>query len=142
MDPSNIAIGGVLQQKDEYDNLRPLTFFSRKLNKAEINYSTIEKEALAIVYGLKINRTLYLGYPIIVHTGHRPLVWLLTTSNANSRIARWQLLVAEFDTKVEYILGKEKKVADCLSRLRHQENSLEDENICVVSEEKADMYLK
>ena len=33
-DASNIAIGSVLQQKDEYDNLRPLTFFSRKLNKA------------------------------------------------------------------------------------------------------------
>ena len=47
-DASNIAIGGVIRQKDEYDNLRPLTFFSRKLNKAEINYSTIEKEVLAI----------------------------------------------------------------------------------------------
>ena len=80
--------------------MRTLTFFSRKLNKAEINYSTIEKEALTIFYGLKINR-LCLGYPIMVHTDHRPLVWLLTTSNANSRIARWQLLVAEFDIKVE-----------------------------------------
>ena len=60
-DASNTAIGGVLQQKDEYDNLRPLTFFCRKLNIAEINYSTIEKEALAIVYGQKINRTLCLG---------------------------------------------------------------------------------
>ena len=72
----------------------------------------------------------------MVHTDHRPLVWLLTTSNANSRIARWQLLVAEFDIKVECIPGKENKVADCLSRLRHQEDSLEDENICVVSQEK------
>ena len=91
-DASNIAIGGVLQKKDEYDNLRPLTFFSRKLNKAEMNYSTIEKEALAIIYGLNMYKTLCLGYPIIVHTDHRPLVWLLITSNANSTIARWQLL--------------------------------------------------
>ena len=43
-DASNTAIGGVLQQKDEYDNLKPLTFFSRKLNKAEINCSIIEKK--------------------------------------------------------------------------------------------------
>ena len=88
----------------------------------------------------------------MVHSDHRPLIWLLTTSNANSRIARWQLLVAEFDVKVEYISGKENKVADCLSRLRHHEDSLEgndnynellkDENICVVTEEKADMYLE
>ena len=60
----------------------------------------------------------------------------------NSRIARWQLLVVEFDIKVEYIPGKESKVADCLSRLRHQEDSLANENICVVTEEKADMYLE
>ena len=88
----------------------------------------------------------------MVHTDHRPLVWLLTTSNASSRIARWKLLVAEFDIKAEYIPGKENKMADCLSRLRHHEDSLEsnddynellkDENICVVTEEKADMYLK
>ena len=107
-----------------------------------INYSTIEKKAPAIMYSLKTNRTLCPGYPIIVHTDYRPLVWLLTTSNANSRIARWQLLIAEFDIKVEYIPGKKNKVADCLSRLRHQEESLEDENICVVTEEKADMYLE
>ena len=78
----------------------------------------------------------------MVHTDHWPLVWLLTTSNANNWIARWQLLVAEFDIKVEYIPGKENKVADCLSRLRHQEDSLKNENICVVTEEKADMYLE
>ena len=48
--------------------------FLAELNNAEINYSTIEKEALAIAYGLKINRTLCLGYPIFVHTHHRPLV--------------------------------------------------------------------
>ena len=69
-DASNISIGGFLQQKDDYDNLRLLTFFSRKFNKAEINYSTIEKEAIAIIYGLKINRTLCLGYLIMVHTDH------------------------------------------------------------------------
>ena len=57
-------------------------------------------------------------------------------------MARWLLLVAEFDIKVEYIPSKENKVADCLNRLRHQEDSLDDENICVVSEEKADMYLE
>lgn len=129
-DASNIAIGGVLQQKDEDNNLRPLTFFSRKLNKAEINYSTIEKEALSIVYGLKINRTLVLGYPVFVLTDHKPLKWLMTTSNANSRITRWQLQVAEFDIKIDYIPGKSNYIADCLSRLRHQD----DDNIMVVTE--------
>ena len=60
----------------------------------------------------------------MVHTDHRSLVWLLIISNANSRISRWQLLVAEFFIKVEYIPGKENKVADCLSRLRHHKDNL------------------
>ena len=43
-DASNIAVGGFLQQKDEYDKLRSLTLFSRELNKAEVNYNTIKKK--------------------------------------------------------------------------------------------------
>ena len=135
-DASNIAIGGVLQQKDENNHLRPLTFFSRKLNQSEMNYSTIEKEALAIIYGLKINRSLCLGFPIIIHTDHRPLTWLLTTSSANSRIARWQMMVAEYDIQIKFIPGKENTVADCLSRLRQQEDSLIEENVLVITPEK------
>ena len=69
-DASSVAIGGVLQQKDENNQLRPLTFFSRKLSQSEAKYSTIEREALAIVYGLKVNRPLYLGFPIIIHIDH------------------------------------------------------------------------
>ena len=133
-DASNNAIGGVLQQKDDMDRLRPLSFFSRKLNKAEMNYSTIEREALAIVYGLKINRDLCLGYQIFVQTDHRPFIWLLTTSNANSRIARWQLSIAEFYINVDYIPGNANKVADHLSRLRELNIDDIDEQILVISE--------
>ena len=132
-DASNVAIGGVLQQKDSCGRLRPLTFFSRKLNKSEVNYSTIEREALSIVYGLKINRPLILGYPVIIQTDHRPLTWLLTTSSANSRIARWQLLVAEFEIEVKYLPGRENKVADCLSRLKQEEDSFSDETVAVIT---------
>ena len=83
-DASNIAIGGVLQQTyTPINHLRPIIFFfSRKLNQAETKYSTIEREALAIVYGLKIYRPLCLEFPLIIHTDHRSLTWLLTTSNA------------------------------------------------------------
>ncbi|KAK4327436.1 hypothetical protein Pmani_002100 [Petrolisthes manimaculis] len=52
-DASDKSIGGVLQQKDDEGRMRPLTFFSRTLNPAETRYSTIEKEALAVIYGLQ-----------------------------------------------------------------------------------------
>ena len=83
-----------------------------------MNYSTIEREALAIVYGLNINRDLCLGYLIFVQADHRRLIWFLTTSNANSRIARWQLSIADFDININYIPGNVNKVANHLSRLR------------------------
>ena len=134
-DASNVAIGGVLQQKDENNQLRPLTFFSRKLSQSEAKYSTIEREALAIVYGLKINRPLCLGFPIVVHTDHRPLTWLLSTSNVNGRIARWQLLVAEFDIEVNFIPGKDNKVADCLSRLKLQDDSVIEDILTITNDE-------
>ena len=75
-----------------------------------------------------------LGYQIFVQTDHRPLIWLLTTSNANSRIARWQLIIAEFDINVDYIPGNANKVADHLSRLRELNIDDIDEQILVISE--------
>ena len=119
-DSSSFAIGGVLQQEDANGKLRPLSYFSRRLNKAEMKYSTVEREALAIVYALKYNRSLILGYPIIIQTDHRPLIWLLTTANPSGRVARWQLLTLEYDIKTLYLPGKENVVADALSRLRSE----------------------
>ena len=78
----------MLQQKDEEGNLRPLTFFSRALNNAESKYPVIEREALAVIYGLQVNRPLCLGYHIEIHTDHRPLVWLLSKATPSGRIAR------------------------------------------------------
>ena len=132
-DASGTAIGGVLEQESE-GILKPLSYFSRKLNPAEQKYSCIERECLSIVYSLRINRQLCLGYPIIIRTDHRPLTWLLTTSIANSRIARWQMSLAEFNIQVEYIEGKSNKVADCLSRLREEIDTYQEDSICALHE--------
>ena len=119
-DASDFAIGGVLQQPDDQGRLRPLSFFSRSLTGPECNYSALDREALAIVYGLKINRTLILGFPVRVATDHRPLTWLFSTKDASGRIARWQMLVSEFDIIIDYIPGRENVVADAMSRIRLQ----------------------
>ena len=119
-DASQIAIGGVLQQRDEDGELRPITFFSRTLNRAEQNYSTIEREALGIIWGLQANRSLILGFPVEIMTDHRPLVWILEKSHPNSRIARRQILVSEYNIVTKHIPGKKNTVADFLSRVRMQ----------------------
>ena len=134
-DASNSCIGGVLQQRTDDGALRPLSYFSRKLNAAERKYSTIEREALGVIYGLQINRPLILGYKIEIQTDHRPLVWLLQVATPNGRIARWQTLLAEYDFTIKHISGKTNVVADFLSRmadLRESEIDLMDPLIDVV----------
>ena len=121
-DASDSAIGGVLQQKDDNGHLRPLTYFSRKLNGPESRYSTLEKEALAIVHGLRCNRQLILGYPVKVLSDHLPLKYIFNQASPNSRITRWQLILAEFALQVDYVPGRDNVVADCLSRLRQTED--------------------
>lgn len=117
-DASNYSIGGVLQQADSENKLRPISFFSRKLNAAEQRYSTVEREALGVIYGLQANRPLILGYPIEIHTDHRPLVWLLQIASPNGRIARWQTLMSEYDFTITHIPGKDNIIADFMSRMK------------------------
>ena len=123
-DASDECIGGVLQQRSGEDNaLRPLSYFSRKLNPAEKNYAVIEREALAIMYGLQVNRPLILGYPVEIHTDHRPLVWLLQVASPVGKIARWQTILSEYDFSISHIPGKDNIVADYLSRMKAQKEN-------------------
>lgn len=110
-----------------------LTFFSRVLNKSEENHSTLEQEALAIAYGLKTNRPLILGFPMLVCTDHRSLVWLLIVSNPSRLTARWQIPMAEFGISIQYLLGKSDVVTDAVGCLRKK---LETECVLTVAKVK------
>lgn len=116
-DASNYAIGAVLQQKDSNSCFKPVSFASRTLNKAEVNYSTIEKELLAIVWATKYFRPYLFGRKFIIRSDHRPLVWLFKIRDPGSRLLRWRLKLEEFNYEVEYVPGAQNTVADCLSRI-------------------------
>ena len=100
-DASEHAIGAVLMQRED-DKLKPIAYVSRSLSKAEIKYSVTKKEALGIVYALKCFRHLILGYEIEVFTDHLPLRSLFKSKIHVGQMARWALLVQEFDLKVHY----------------------------------------
>ena len=74
-DASDHQLGAVISQ-----NNKPITFFSRKLSKAQCNYTTTEKELLAIVECLKQFRGILFGYPIDVWSDHKNLVYAATLS--------------------------------------------------------------
>jgi RNase H-like domain found in reverse transcriptase len=90
-DASNYALGAMICQKDEKGRMRPVLFYSRKLLPAEMNYSTADKELLAIVQTLKKFRHYLQGtkHPVIVKTDHANLRAFTTTKVLNGRQARW-----------------------------------------------------
>ncbi|GFX92808.1 retrovirus-related Pol polyprotein from transposon 17.6 [Trichonephila clavipes] len=89
---------------------------TRLLTPAERNYSTTEREALAVVWALKKFRGYIEGTEITVASDHQPLKWLLNLKSPTGRLARWALEIQSFNLNVQYIPGKANVVADMLSR--------------------------
>jgi transposase InsO family protein len=114
-DASNCAVAGVLSQGPIGKDL-PISYASRVLNAAEKNYSTIEKELLAITYCVSHFRPYLYGRRFTLVTDHQPLVWLHKVKDPTSRLARWRLKLEEYDYTVVYKAGKTNKNADALSR--------------------------
>ena len=86
------------------------------LNDAQLNYSTIEKEMLAVVFALKKFWSYLIGCKIIIFTDHAALKYLLTKKYAKVRLIRWVLFLQEFDLEFKDKKDTENVVADHLSR--------------------------
>lgn len=115
-DASNFAIGAVLSQGPDGSDL-PIAYASRTLNQHEINYSTTNKELLAIVWATKYFRPYLYGRRFKIFTDHDSLTWLFNAKDPNSKMVRWRLKLEEFDYDVFYKEGKMNKIADALSRI-------------------------
>lgn len=110
-DASDYALGAILMQ-----NGRPVAFESHKLSSAEANYTTTEKELLAVVHALKIWRCYLEGSKFTVVTDHNPLTFFQTQPLLSRRQARWSEFLQMFNFDWEYRPGAGNP-ADPLSRL-------------------------
>lgn len=119
VDASDVAAGAVLLQEDDEGVEHPVCYFSKKFNKSQKNYSTIEKECLALVLALQ-HFEVYVtssSLPIVVYSDHNPLVFLHKMKDKNQRLLRWSLMLQEYVLEIRHIKGKDNVIADCLSRV-------------------------
>nr|GFA26741.1 DNA-directed DNA polymerase [Tanacetum cinerariifolium] len=115
-DVSDYAVGAVLGQRVK-KHFRPIHYASKTMTQAETNYTTTEKEMLAVVYAFEKFRSYLIINKSIVYTDHSALKYLFAKKDAKARLLRWILLLQEFDFKVIDTKGAKNYVADHLSRL-------------------------
>ena len=119
---SPYGIGAVIYHVMDDGSEKSKAYSSRSLAAAERNYAQIEKEGLAIVYGIKkFHHYLYERQFQIV-SDHRPLQHLFNETKAiptmaSARIQRWALTLSAYNYNIQYRPGKQVTNADLLSRL-------------------------
>lgn len=119
VDASAYGAGAVLLQEDCNGIEHPVSYFSKKFNRHQQVYSTVEKEALALILAVQ-HFEVYLsavGGPITVYTDHNPLTFLDRMRGKNQRIMRWSLILQPFHLQIKHIRGKDNIIADTLSRM-------------------------
>ena len=99
-DPSDIGKGAVLLQENANRMDHPVCYYSGKFNSHQCNYSTVEKETLALVLSLQ-HFEVYLSpsvSPVQVYTDHNPLTYIQCI-NHSKRLLRWSLILQEYELR-------------------------------------------
>ncbi|CAM8931810.1 unnamed protein product [Rhodiola kirilowii] len=127
-DASDFAVGAVLGQRID-KKLHVVYYAARSSAEAAVNYTTTEKEMLAIVYAFEKFRQYLIGSKTTVYTDHAAIKYLLSKKDLKPRLIRWVLLLQEFDIDIRDKKGAENLVADHLSRLELGELGREEDKL-------------
>jgi RNase H-like domain found in reverse transcriptase len=115
-DASDYAVGACVAQIDDEGQERPIAFASAKLTEVQCRWSTIEKEAYAVIFALQRFDIIIFGAVIHLYTDNNPLKYLAACVPKSAKLTRWSLSLTRYDIQVNHIHGKDNVTADCLSR--------------------------
>nr|GEZ66902.1 reverse transcriptase domain-containing protein [Tanacetum cinerariifolium] len=124
-DASDFVIGAVLGQLQD-KHFRPIQYASKIMTEAESNYTTTEKEMLAVVYAFEKFRSYLILNKSIVYMDYSALKYLFAKKDSKARLLRWVLLLQEFAFKVIDTKGVKNLAADHLSRLQNPHQNVLD----------------
>jgi len=116
VDASNHTVAGLLSQYDDEGQDRPIAFASQKLTPTQQAWSTVEKEAYAVIWALTKYRHWLFANEVVVFSDNNPLVFLTESVPKAPKLMRWALALQQFNCTFKYKVGKTNVVADCLSR--------------------------
>lgn len=118
VDASDYGIGGVLQQFYG-GQVQPLGFYSKKMTKSQRNYSTYDRELLALYKSVQYFRNCIEGRSVVLYTDHKPLTFMFNKSykTATPRQLRHIDYISQFTTNIRHVSGTDNIVADMLSRI-------------------------
>jgi len=111
-DASDYAVGDVLGQKKNNKKPYVIYYASKTLNSVQMNYTTTEKELLAVVFACEKFWSYLVGSPVVVFSDHVGLKYLLSKKDSKARLVRWVFLLQDFDITI-----KTRKAPKILSRI-------------------------
>ena len=124
VDASEIAITSALMQLTEPNWYRLVYYSSRKLSDVERNYSTTGRETLGMIYNINKFRHYLLGRKFTFHVDHMTLLYLVEKQALMGKLARWMLLLQEFEFTIQQLPGMRHAVTDFLSRIDNDDNAI------------------
>jgi len=127
VDASSIGAGACLMQKQN-DVHRVIGYASMTFSETQQKYSTIERELTAIRWGCQAFKYFLMGIDFVVHTDHKPLVFMNNMSPYNSKIQRILVELADYSFTIKYRPGIDNEAADYLSRLNNDKNKIVSSN--------------